>query len=312
MKRMIALLLIMLLLFCGCKPAEEPQNNVYTGPFETYIINGTNGEADTNGFVSPWSVSSYTENKSLPQEKTLELLGKEYVVKYEYSARDTYESYITDHYITDYTDDGNENFVRLGLHSETGNVVFADFGSRYFYATDPLLPVLENPREYAIEKAKEIAACWIDVSLYEQRVELSEQSKTIDGIEYEWTQYYVYFFRSIGDIKTSDYMSISFTSRGSLSFITLGDIGAFADFKNEECTIDAIESSIGATLQKVQKEKNREEQTHKVEEHIFAMTPDGEYVVCSTLSVSYRDAQTKDKYESGALVITRYKNEDIE
>ena len=303
MKRMLVLTIALLLLFCSCqKDTDTPpddESEVLPSVFETYAVNNLNGEFSASAAENPWASASDQKDESLPQEKSFTLFGKAYTATYQYSEIDNKESYATAYYET-------EDLISFGFHPDTGSIVFADFRNKKFFEDDPRLPTLEDPQKYAVEKASELAAQWIDVSAYEQSVSFDDRSKTIDGVEYEWTRYFVHFFKSVGGIKTSDYLSISFTSKGTLALITMGDLGAFSNFEDANCTTEAIKDSINAVMQKMQKEKNREEQAFEIEEHFLALTPDGEYVVCSTLSVTYRDAQTKKNYQGGVTLITKF------
>jgi hypothetical protein len=121
--------------------------------------------------------------------------------------------------------------------------------------------------------------------------------------------YYITFFKTVNGFKTSDFIAILITSRGTWASVVMGDLGAFDQFENADCTPTVVESSIQSAMQKIQKDGNRENQEHEMEEQFLALTPEGEYVVCSTLSVTYRDAQTKKNYQGGVMLITKFTNQ---
>ena len=302
MKRILVITIAMLLLFCSCqKDTDTPPDDgqvINTGKTETYIVTGMNAELSIEGRENPWGNSRF-EAEDAVKEKSVEILGATYAGTYERSYINEYHSYVTEYYWT-------EDRIELGFKAGTEELVHLNVMNSAFFDTEPLLQEKEAPRDYAVEKASEIAALWIDPTAYEVEVEVKDTTSLIEDVEYAWSYYYVTFIKYINGLKTTDFITVRITSKGNLASLVVGDLGAFDEFEKADCTPTAVDNSIQAAMQKLQEDGNRENQAHELKEQIVALTPDGEFVVCSTLTVTYRDAQEKKNYKGGVHIITKF------
>ena len=246
MKRILVITIAMLLLFCSCKkPPDTPPDDgqvINTGKTETYIVTGMNAELSIQGRENPWGNSRF-EDEDAVKEKSVEFLGVTYAGTYERSYTNEYHSYVTEYYWT-------EDRIEFGFKAGTEELVHLNVMNSAFFDTEPLLQEKEAPRDYAVEKAGEIAALWIDPTAYEVEVEVKDTTSRIEDVEYAWSYYYVTFIKYINGLKTTDFITVRITSKGNLASLVVGDLGAFDEFEKTD-----ILKKLGDTKYTIQRSK---------------------------------------------------------
>ena len=298
------MILTMLLTFSSCDTtsvenlSDSTDNNLSGYEiYESMVVDSANDELSLSSEIDYWS-KGYFQKENMP-DKNCTFLENEYTGTYVSSMVDTLNSYTTDIYRT-------ENGILFGLRSDTGELSQINFMNSEFFDTEPYLPDVEEPNNYAIALAQSVAEEYIEVSQYKQIIEEPrQQHKEKNGQSYEITYYIVDFAKEISGFMSSDYMAIKVTSKGNIASVQMGDIGAFDEVKLE-LEDGKIEQSIDEKIQSKYKEEHMAFNLQKadIEDQKLCVTPDGDVCIYSKVTIEGENVDSKRLQSSGVIVIT--------
>ena len=282
----LAISLALCLVACSSTPTPSLENTetdttalqtpsdgfqIYESVVEGYANSGIGITQEHNVWTGLYFVKPNMPEKSCVVE------GKEYIGQYQESIVDKLNSYTTDIY-------KDENQINFGLRSDTQELVLFNRMNRTFFDTEPFLPDIDHPAEYAQSYATELAKTYIDdIDNYEMSIRdpvVRQEEK--DGQTHEITYYWTTFARKINGYYTSDYITVRTTSKGHMASMIMGDINAFA---NIEFDIDrnSLEESITNKIQNVYKDTGFvANETHFSSQKIV-ITPSGDICMYSTI-----------------------------
>lgn len=234
-----------------------------------------------------WNGSSFSSPSA---ENTLYIKfdGKSYNVDYLYSRYNNYNSFATDYY-------DNTRGVTLGLNSNTGELVYINLKTPSFFEKEPLLQDVDNIKEIGLELAQKYASLFINLSdyiLYNTRRSPYQPDRTQKAkmVFYTYT-----FIKKINNECSSAYISVQITSKGNLASIVIGDLNAFSDENKKQIEsfkdID-IDNMVFSKLEKMT--KRLDAPSFEITDKYYALTPDGDIVICVTATCSYTYINSKN------------------
>lgn len=239
-----------------------------------------------------WNGSSFSSPSA---ESTLYIKfdGKSYNVDYMYSRYDNYNSFATDYY-------DNTRGVTFGLNSNTGELVYINLKTPSFFKKEPLLQDVDNIKEIGLELAQKYASLFINLNdyiLYNTRRSPYQPDRTQKAkmVFYTYT-----FVKKINNECSSAYISVQITSKGNLASIVIGDLNAFSDENKKQIEsfkdID-IDNMVFSKLEEMTKDLDAP--SFEITGKYYALTPDGDIVICVTATCSYtyiNSENAKDTY----------------
>ncbi len=238
-----------------------------------------------------WNYERYYK-ENIP-DRTEEIFGETYELTYDYSIIMLFKSYVEDVYNTA---DG----ITVKIRSDTDQIVAINYKNLEFFETVPYLPDIDNAEQYAMQKIEETALLYID--------DLSDYTKVVkkprvregeeNGKAYKITYYAVMYLKNIGDYYASDGITVQMTSKGTISSIATGDIGAFDDV---EVSVDKekLEQSIQDKISSLYGDVD----SYKIEEQRIAITPD-EKVPCMVSRVLMTYGSKDVPLTTGVCILT--------
>ena len=262
------LLLAFILCFSGC-------GSIGNEKYKSWIESSFNDEYAVDAEIDVWPLKRY--EKSEQREMSCAFLGGTYTAPYKDSYVDRCNSYTTDRYKS--TDVGT-----FGLRSDTGELVFINFMNKNFFETQPYWEDIENPYETAVTMAKDVAAEYVK-SIDEYTMITEEPSvsyKERDGITYSITYYNFTFVREIQGYLSSDYIMVRITSKGTVSAVFMGDIGAFEDVKLDFDS-SAVEESVAKKIEQTYQGRAYKVSDYRIDEQRIAIAPDGTIYMSSAV-----------------------------
>lgn len=233
-----------------------------------------------------WSGTYFIkENMS---NKNCSIQGEIYEGQYIRSIVNRMNSYTTDIY-------RDEKNIEFGLRADTGELAHINFMNSEFFDAVPELPDVENPYDFAISLATEVAQEFIDdIVNYERIVE----DKTTSDIPF----YFVTFARKIDGYYTSDYITVKVTTKGSIASIMTGDIGAF-DTYTSNINANKVAQSVSQKLESAYKNKKITVKSTTIDDEKLVRTPNGEFCVYSEIIVNGYD-ESNAEIQTGVRVLT--------
>ena len=257
------ILFICLIILVVCENKQE--KNIY-------IIDTTNNDSSLDIERKVWNLNWF-ENKEAIFEKKLTYKGNVYNGEYINSEMMLGYSYSFDNYKTS---DG----IHFSFKENTDQLVLLNLMKSDFFDTEPYKDDIENPQEYAIEYAKEIAKDFIKLDDYELMLRdpfVDEREK--DGKKYYTTYYYMTFFKKINGVNSSDYMTIRITSKGNLASFIMGDIGVFDNFDKIDFSIDEITAAAKNKIKKQFIKNGSYYIDQKIDKQFIVVTPEGKIAI---------------------------------
>ncbi|MBR0434552.1 MAG: hypothetical protein IJK13_00925 [Lachnospiraceae bacterium] len=227
-----------------------------------------------------WNGNSFSSPSA---ESTLYIKfdGKSYNVDYLYSRYNNYNSFATDYY-------GNTRGVTFGLNSNTGELVYINLKSSSFLRSEPKLEDVDNIKETGKELAEKYAAMYIDLGDYILYSTSQKPYQSSSDSKEKMTFLTYTFVKQINDECSSAYVSVQITSKGHLASIVIGDLNAFSDEnkKQIESFKDInIDNMVFSKLEEMT--KGLDAPSYEVTDRYYALTPDGDIVICVTATCSY-------------------------
>lgn len=257
-------------------------------------------EGRNDGLSVPSEIDFWTGeycNKSDMPNRSYEVLGKEYELKYANSIIDTLNSYETDFY-------NDENGATFGFRSDTGAMVLANFMDNEFFDTAWYLPDVTDPEKSAISLATEVAGNYINIDEYDQIIDDPQvREKKIDGKTYSLTYYFITFARKIDGYWTSDFITVKVTSKGNVATIFMGDLDAFKNVIFKEIDADLLFDSVSKKLHSKYQERNLSVESLEITDQKIAKMPNGNFCMYSDVSIEVVESDDV-KYRTGVSVLT--------
>jgi hypothetical protein len=243
-----------------------------------------------------WNGVSFSSEVA-PREMTIEFAGKEYSGTYRNSRYDSYNSFATDYY------DGEDGLI-FGINSSNEEIVYINLKTLSFFEEEPRLDDNEHIESEGIEFAKAYASMLANIDGYTLLPPYVAAYQPDSG-EPTMMLYTYTFTKQIADEVSSAYVSVQLTSKGNLASIVVGDIGAFSDpdivqfcegyFSNVD--VDALVSKQVTNIC-----RNVDLTGLEVQNKYYAMTPEGQVVMCVRATCTYSEYEEKFDGEESAGV----------
>ena len=294
LRRLLCVLLLCAItvpFFSSCKETEQTHHFDHTHEAPVSVNLSTN-PPKISTWQDPWYPETELPVRGISKERIATLFGAPDAA--ECTGRSIYgfTSYITNYFETIEGD-------RYGFRDDNNAPVYVYTRNGYSYDETWLLPELEHPRDSAIEAAKALAADLIDLSLYDMTVEESLSTHTIDGTTYSMTIYRVLFHRPLGDLPTTDRLSVSLNSKGAGYTLRAHELGAFEHLSPEQCTKEAVEKAVAFAA--AQNSEGRllldfAPSYKNSSRYTLCLTPNGEYVLSDYWTIFWQDTETGHIY----------------
>ena len=286
-----ALLAALIFGMSGCKKEVSSM-------YKTMVISGSNDEVGTKQEWDGWNGEYFEKAKLKGETRTVTFGNKQYVGTYVNSCIDVRDPYVTDFYLTE------KGGVDFGLREDTGELVYINFMTKSFFATEPYLDDVEDPKGTAMAVAKKIAAEYVrDIEEYEA-MELYSQESTHekDGKTYAISYHTISFVKKVGGYLTSDRINVRVSSKGNLASVNINDLNALdnwtVDFDKER-----VQESISNKIYDMYNTEYQEVVSFDIEKQEIAVTPDGDLCLLSMLEVNLKNTGMGE-YSTGVVVIT--------
>lgn len=294
MKKYTTLIIALLLIFtlAGCNSTKYVAYTNYT----SYIVDSSNDAYSVTTDEAYWDQVYF--NKKNMADKTCLFLENSYSGSYSRSIVQFLNSYTTDIYY-------DENGLQFGLRSDTGELAHINFMTNDFFDAQPYQSDVENPEEYAISMATEIAGQYIDnLEDYVQLIDTVEREGERDGKTYQLTYYFVTFAKKVGGYLSSDYINIKISSQGPLASVMIGDIGVFDDIEDDlKLDVSAIDQSVSDKIDSICQKIKIKNEERTIENQKIAIAPNGD-VVITTDTVLHGLSDINGEMNTGYRIIT--------
>lgn len=273
----------------GCGSSKYEQ-------YDSVVLDSANDSLGIKSESNYWT-GEYFVKKNM-SSASCEAMGSTYSGKYIKSIRDFLNSYTTDIYEDD-------NQIEFGLRSDTGELVYINFMNNQFFDTEPFLKELDSAQEKAEALSEKVAANYVNnLNDYERIIHDSvTRHKEKDGETYSITYFNITFAKKIGEVQTSDYISIKTTSKGNVASIYIGDLNAFSNIKESDFDIGLAEQSVKSKIDSVYQKVNLTVTKTEFDDRKIARTPNGEICLCSYLNVTVEN-ENKAVTETGVKIMT--------
>ncbi|MBE6920301.1 MAG: hypothetical protein E7468_01905 [Ruminococcaceae bacterium] len=281
----------MVQMLVGCNKQQT------TSYYDTYITNVANDQTNISQEKDYWAVRTIIEGKQ--GYGSCEFLGKQITGTYYLTQSIPCTPYTVDRYFT------NEG-VEFSLRSDTGELKTLNLMSKDFFATEPFLEDVNNPKETVVAIARKVAEKFIDPSNYKQTTrELRTRTVERDGKDYSLTYYEVAFTKNVCGYPTRDHITMEITSKGNIAQIAIGDIGGL---DNLSIKIDnsKVQDVIAAKIDKIYTQKSFSVVSLNVAQQTLARTPDGSIGIVSQIEVKIKDGD--DTFDTTVEVFTSLLN----
>ena len=290
---LLALISVFVVIFCaGCAeplPVDPEKEDEIS--YKSLVYDFYNDGIIDKSDVEYWNgIYFYKDGMA---EKSCSVNNKIYNGKYSDSIIRTKISYVTDMY------EDEETHVTFGLNSRTGDLVSINNKNNDFWNRETFLEELENPQEYAILVATQLASQYVD-DIYKYKM-VAEKSYSLQ--DPQQVQFYnIKFYKEIDGFATSDFVSVQVTRKGTVAVLSIGEIGAF-DAVDLVINQKSLNKSISEKVENVYNQRNLQVKKINIEEQQLAITPDGEVCMCSTVIVDVTD-ESGNETQTGVAIIT--------
>lgn len=282
MRKTILLLIIINICFL-LTACETKKYNSY----ESYISDLSNSVYSPKLEIDLW----YRDfiNRKAEENKTFTYNGKKYELTYKDSIIGSSNSFIKNTY-------RSKERYEFSFRDDTGELCWANFCNREYYNVYPYMENIENAEDNAIKSAQEIALQYLDdINDYEIEIKTYIQTIEKDGIMYEHLYYRIEYIRNINlqNFFSKDKMMVKVDSKGYICQISIGDINVL-NGKDIQVDEDRLLKAISNKIDDIFKDSIYEVVNHKIQRHVFAVTPDKYKRLCvnSSVLVEFKGKQT--------------------
>lgn len=271
-KRMIAFFAICLLFLTACAKAspETSADKPSQSAYNSYVVDMANDGVITE-VEKDWWLGYSTVQDVDERTKIVEVNGKEHTVTYFTSSSEKYSHVPLNCFHND------EITIEFSsLDGSIRSVYYHNLIDDDYHMKDDM----ENPYETAYEMAEQIASQYISISDY-ALIE-NQWEYTIQGIR-RCAVYYFQFLKYAGEYETTDYLTISITSKGDISRLCIRDIGRYDTIQPTQIDNSAVDASVAAKLHELFGKDGT--YTYEIDRQTLTYTPEGKLAVASVIDL---------------------------
>ena len=296
MMRIIAIILIMAsvtaLFACGTvNNSKDETNDILT-------------DEEKGSIVLLDEYESYVTDKGLTEtivkenmkDRKVTIFGEDYVGVYQ-ETRSGRSSYMTDCYQDAL---GREFYFRC----DTDELDGFDLSTLQLLNRDYYLDDVKEPQKHAEELAKEIAQTYVDdIDEYEMVTKSSITDREKDGKTYYLTRYTIEFIKKVAGYETLDKVTVGVNSKGTVFFVSVGDIDVFsdADLKIDK---EALDKSIDLAVTNDYENSSYQVIGYNIrQQKLYAMF-NGDVCIVTSLGVNLK-TEVGDEFATGVMIMTK-------
>ncbi|MCR5344570.1 MAG: hypothetical protein K6E46_00755 [Lachnospiraceae bacterium] len=245
-----------------------------------------------------WNGNNFTST-SVEARRSIPFINRIYTVDYKYTRYDNYNSFATDYY-------SDAKGISFGVNSNTGELVYVNLKSLSFWKSELKLDDIANIKKIGEKMAERYAAIYIDLDDYILYSTSQKPYRSITDSNVKMTFLTYTYVKLINGDPSSAYVSVQITSKGHLASIVIGDLNAFPDInsfsKKRKEQLDRfndidVDNTVISKLEEMT--KGLDAPSFEITDKYYALTPDGDIVICVTATCSYtyiNSENVKDTY----------------
>lgn len=285
--------LIMAASMIGCETPYK-SNLPHLDKYQSVIGDVSNNYLSQGIEYDLWPLEIFYKNNM--KNKTVSVLGSTFEGEYRSSIVVTLNSFASDKYRCE---DGTE----FELRDDTGEIVYFGLELENVYKAESKLEDLENPEETRMAIARETAKNFVsDIDEYEMSIETSYT--THDYINGGTMTFGTYRFdKKLYGYTTSDYIEILVSPRGTVTGISIGDIGAF-DNIDLDFDMDMLNESVISKTKQSYENSEYNLIDCNIISYRFGVSPNGDVIAVSGVNVTFQHPDSEEIFNSSLCIYT--------